>query len=201
MTNHSPSNRRLAQHLGVLVATAALASAAHAATFSTSIELHALDGSLTPGGQAAGNTPLSSSLANAANSGLKGSAAVDMGVLKASAAAPAWHDTASASYTYYQASASASYSDTLTFTRPGGGFVPVTFTFAFDGRVLDPSADSSHRAGLDLSMTLVWRGGQHRCSRAPRPLLQGRPERPLLRQVAQILAGAVPALPSTASLP
>lgn len=159
MTNHSLSTRRLAQHLGLLTATALLAGAAHAATFSTSIELYGLDGSLTPGGQAASNAPFSRSLANAANSGLNGRAAVDLGVLRASAAAPAWDAKQTASYTYYQASASASYGDTLTFTRPGGGLVPVRFTFAFDGSVSDPSASSAHRAGVDLSMTLSGAAG------------------------------------------
>lgn len=157
MTNASLSTHRRVRHLGLLAAMAALAGAAQAATFSTSIELHALDGTLAPGGQAALNTPLSRSLASAANPGLKGSAAVDLGVLRVSASAPAWDGAQAEPYSYYQARASASYTDTLTFTRPGGGFVPVSFTFAFDGRVMDPT--NTHRAGLDLSMTLSGAAG------------------------------------------
>lgn len=152
MTNASPSTRRRVRHLGLLTALAALAGAAQAATFSTSIELRTLDGTLAPGGQAALNTPLSRSVVSAANPGLKGSAAVDLGVLRVSASAPAWDGAEAEPYSYYQARASASYTDTLTFTRPGGGFVPVSFTFAFDGRVTDPT--NTHRAGVDLSMTL-----------------------------------------------
>lgn len=159
MTLTTHSKFRLARHLGLLMAGAALAGAAQAATFSTSIELYALDGSLAPGGYAAANSPVSRSLVSAANGGLKGSAAADLGVLKASAAAPAWDDTQSVTYSYYQASASASYNDTLTFTRPGGGLVPVNFSFAFDGSVMDASAASTHRAGVDLSMTLSGAAG------------------------------------------
>lgn len=141
------------------MSTAALASAAHADTFGTYIDLVALDGSRTPGGYAGQNAPLSHSLVNATNSGLKGSAAVDLGVLRASAAVPVWDGTQGGSYSYYQASAAAGYNDTLTFTQAGGGFVLVNFTFAFDGSISDPSAASAHRAGLDLSMTLSGAAG------------------------------------------
>ncbi len=152
MTNTTPFLQRRVRRLGLLAALAALAGAAPAATFDTSIELRALDGTLAPGGQAALNTPLSRSLVSAANPGLKGSAAVDLGVLRVSASAPAWDGASAEPYSYYQAKASASYTDTLTFTHASGGYVPVSFTFAFDGHVQDPS--NAHRAGVDLSMTL-----------------------------------------------
>ena len=159
MKNHTLPSRPLARHLGLLVSTLALASTAQATTFITNIELRALDGSTTPGGVAALNAPLTRSLVDASNSGLKGSAAVDLGVLRASAATPVWDGIPGGAYSYYQASATAGYNDTLTFTRPGGGFVPVSFTFAFDGNVADPSASSAHRAGLDLSITMSGAAG------------------------------------------
>jgi hypothetical protein len=145
-------------HVCLFVAISVPAGIAHAATFTSEIQLLNLDGSLTPGAFAASATPLTRTLTSAVNSGLTGSTSADLGVLKASAAVPTWTGTPEP-YTYYQAASTASYIDVLTFTRPGGGMIDVSFSFAFDGRVIDPAPPQADRAALTLGMTLSGASG------------------------------------------
>ena len=161
--NTSPFLQNVSRTLGLptvclFVAISAPMGMAHAATFTSEIQLLNLDGSLTAGAFAASATPLTRTLTSAGNSGLTGSTSADLGVLKASAAVPAWTGTPEP-YTYYQAASTASYIDVLTFTRPGGGMIDVSFSFAFDGRVIDPAPPQADRAALTLGMTLSGAAG------------------------------------------
>lgn len=157
--NTTPLLRNVSRALALppvclLVAIAAPMGSAHAATYLSDIQLLNLNGSLTAGSFAASATPLTRTLTSAANSGLTGSTSSDLGVLKASAAVPTWTGTPEGPYTYYQALSTASYIDVLTFTRPGGGMIDVSFSFSFDGRVTDPAPAAAERAALTLGMTL-----------------------------------------------
>ncbi len=168
-TNALHAVHRLRQHrltpllrrrrAGLLALGLALAGTAHANTYYSNIQLHALDGSMAPGGYAASFQPLARSLAKAGDTGLAGNTAVDLGVLKASAAVPTWIGLPEGPYTYYQATATTGYIDTLRFGQAGGGMIDVQFSFAFDGRVQDPAPANAERASLKLGMTLSGAAG------------------------------------------
>lgn len=77
----------------------------------------------------------------------------DLGVLKVAQSTPAWSGVAGASFSTV---ATAAYRDTLTFTKPGGGMVPVAFSFAFDGSV---STGVPYGAGPFIQMAVAGSAG------------------------------------------
>lgn len=86
---------------------------------------------------------------------------VDLGVLKVAQSTPAWNGVPGASFS---ANVNAAYRDTLTFTNPGGGMVPVTFSFAFDGSV---STGVPYGAGPYIQMAVAGSAGSVSTSSSP----------------------------------
>jgi hypothetical protein len=80
-------------------------------------------------------------------------AGVDLGVLKVAQSTPAW---VGAFDVGFSTAVTAAYRDTLTFTKPGGGMVPVTFSFAFDGSV---STGVPYGAGPFIQMAVAGSAG------------------------------------------
>lgn len=95
------------------------------------------------------NDPLSGSITHIAAPGMTALSSVDFGVLKASASVP----TLASGDTSYSALAATGYGDTMTFTRHGSDWIPVTFSYILDGSVLDNAENG--RVDLKMSMTGV----------------------------------------------
>jgi len=133
---------RAAAFIGLAASLLAASAPARAAGFIDSTYYREIDQASTLGGaqqidRVFSNAPLKRSLAS---DGMSGSTAVELGVLKARAQAPAWDGGSQTSNTSL---ASVGYRDTLTFSQAGGGWIPVTFTFALDGRVQGAAGGSA----------------------------------------------------------
>lgn len=94
--------------------------------------------------------------------GLNAFSGADLGVLKVAQSTPAWNGVPGSSFSTH---VNAAYRDTLTFTRPGGGMVPVTFSFAFDGTV-DTGGNPSG-AGAYIQMAVAGSAGSVSTTSSP----------------------------------